>query len=163
MLCMLPRHRRHRVQHLSTYLLSSTVVYSSYQEKSSAAVIEARGDKVYLHSSVVPFPFSMSPASAQKEAERKVRSWGFNHVFTWTDQPNAHYTPHKHSSKTTHLVLRGSLTYAYPNDADDDSEGAKEPAVSKTTIGPGARWDVDANRVHEVWVGEEGCVYVIGE
>lgn len=27
----------------------------------------------------------------------------------------------------------------------------------------GARIDVEAGRVHEVWVGGEGCRYVIGE
>lgn len=54
---------------------------------------------------------------------------------------------------TTHLVLTGSLTYTYPED--------KEP--KRVTVGPGDRWDVDANRIHEVWVGGEGCTYVIGE
>lgn len=54
---------------------------------------------------------------------------------------------------TTHLVLTGSLTYTYPED--------NEP--KRVTVGPGDRWDVDANRIHEVWVGGEGCTYVIGE
>jgi hypothetical protein len=54
---------------------------------------------------------------------------------------------------TTHLILNGSITYRYPNDAESKKE----------TIGAGARWDVDANKVHEVWVGKEGCTYVIGE
>ena len=111
---------------------------------------------------------------SRAEAERQVRSWGFDHVFTWTDGPsvtpslpkpskvietnswrvsNAHYPPHQHSGMTTHLVLKGSITYTYPGDAD----------ARKETIGPGERWDVDAQRVHEVWVGREGCTYVIGE
>ena len=106
---------------------------------------------------------------SRKEAESEVRSWGFGHVFTWTDGPyvyhssnahhqltrhsNAHYPPHKHSGVTTHLILKGSLTYAYPNDPDPKKE----------TLGVGGRWDVDANKVHEVWVGKEGCTYVIGE
>ncbi|CBX95822.1 hypothetical protein IAQ61_004657 [Plenodomus lingam] len=92
-------------------------------------------------------------APSRREAEASVRSWGYPHVFTWTDHPNAHYAPHQHSGPTTHLILKGSLTYTYPNDA----------APKKETIGPGARWDVDAERVHEVWVGGEGCEYVIGE
>jgi hypothetical protein len=66
---------------------------------------------------------------------------------------NAHYPPHKHSGVTTHVILDGSLTYTYPNDAD----------AKRQTLGVGERWDVDANKVHEVWVGEEGCTYVIGE
>ncbi|KAF5844255.1 hypothetical protein GGP41_002790 [Bipolaris sorokiniana] len=92
-------------------------------------------------------------AKSRKEAESEVRSWGFGHVFTWTDGSNAHYPPHKHSGKTTHLVLDGSLTYTYPD----------EPDAKKETVGPGARWDVDAQKVHEVWVGSQGCTYVIGE
>jgi hypothetical protein len=109
-------------------------------------------------------------AKLRKEAESQVRSWGFGHVFTWTDGPcvhmffngflyaltgdrNAHYPPHKHGGVTTHLILKGSLTYVYPNDPD----------AKKETLGEGGRWDVDANKIHEVWVGKEGCTYVIGE
>ncbi|EON61956.1 hypothetical protein W97_01174 [Coniosporium apollinis CBS 100218] len=90
---------------------------------------------------------------SQREAEQEVRSWGFNTVFTWTDGPNAHYPPHKHSGLTTHLILRGELTITYPQD----------PSPTKETFGPGARVDVDSHRLHEVWMGKEGCKYVIGE
>ena len=41
----------------------------------------------------------------------------------------------------------------YPNDPD----------AKKETLGVGERWDVDAKRLHEVWVGPSGCTYVIGE
>ncbi|KAF2480446.1 hypothetical protein BDY17DRAFT_255268 [Neohortaea acidophila] len=92
-------------------------------------------------------------ARSKKDAEAEVRSWGFNHVFTWTDGPNAYYSPHRHQALSTHLLLRGELTISYPDD--------KEPR--KETFGPGARVDVDANRRHEVWMGPEGCTYVIGE
>ncbi|KAF1826571.1 uncharacterized protein K489DRAFT_386862 [Dissoconium aciculare CBS 342.82] len=90
---------------------------------------------------------------SQDEAERKVREWGFNSVFTWTDRPNAHYPPHTHAGLTTHLILQGSLTLTYPDD--------EEP--TKLVCGPGFRLDVDAHRRHEVWIGESGCTYVIGE
>ncbi|KAK7182054.1 hypothetical protein DPSP01_008220 [Paraphaeosphaeria sporulosa] len=90
---------------------------------------------------------------SRNDAESKVRSWGFGHVFTWTDGPNAHYPPHRHNGLTTHLILSGELTITYPED--------KEP--KKETFGPGARLDVDAKRLHEVWMGEGGCKYVIGE
>ncbi|KAK3330947.1 hypothetical protein B0H66DRAFT_82471 [Apodospora peruviana] len=90
---------------------------------------------------------------SQKPAEAEVRSWGFSHVFTWTDSPNSHYPPHTHSGLTTHLILKGELTITYPEDASPE----------KTTHGVGARIDVAAGRVHEVWVGKEGCTYVIGE
>ncbi|KAF2253117.1 hypothetical protein BU26DRAFT_477056 [Trematosphaeria pertusa] len=90
---------------------------------------------------------------SRKDAEREVTSWGFKHVFTWTDGPNAHYPPHRHSGLTTHLILNGQLTITYP----EDSQPKKE------TFGPGARIDVDARKLHEVWMGDEGCTYVIGE
>ncbi|KAF2442596.1 hypothetical protein P171DRAFT_70257 [Karstenula rhodostoma CBS 690.94] len=90
---------------------------------------------------------------SRNDAESNVRSWGFGHVFTWTDGPNAHYPPHRHNGLTTHLILNGELTITYPED--------KEP--KKETFGPGARLDVDAKKLHEVWMGEGGCTYVIGE
>ncbi|KAL8908207.1 MAG: hypothetical protein Q9207_000928 [Kuettlingeria erythrocarpa] len=90
---------------------------------------------------------------SRAEAESLVRSWGFSHVFTWTDDSNAHYPPHLHQGQTTHLILRGTLTITYPN----------EPNPEKNTYGVSDRIDVDAGRVHEVWMGPEGCQYVIGE
>jgi hypothetical protein len=44
------------------------------------------------------------------------------------------------------------MTIAYPNEGGE-----------KETFGPGARIDVAAGRVHEVWMGDDGCEYVIGE
>lgn len=96
---------------------------------------------------------SSPPPTNRKEAISLVRSWGFGHVFAWTDGSHAHYSPHSHSGLTTHLILRGSLTITYPNDAQPD----------KKTYGLGERIDVEAGRVHEVWMGENGCEYVIGE
>ncbi|KAK3298331.1 uncharacterized protein B0H64DRAFT_438810 [Chaetomium fimeti] len=93
----------------------------------------------------------------QKEAETEVRSWGFPHVFTWTDGSNAHYPPHSHAGLTTHLILKGQLTIAYPEDGD------AEERKKQVTYGVGGRIDVAAGRVHEVWMGAEGCTYVIGE
>ncbi|KAK1483898.1 hypothetical protein CCUS01_15599 [Colletotrichum cuscutae] len=94
-----------------------------------------------------------SKPNSQRDSESEVRSWGFPHVFTWTDGPNAHYSPHSHRGLTTHLILRGNLTITYPKDKNPD----------KVTYGVGDRIDVDAGRVHEVWIGDEGCTYVIGE
>lgn len=93
--------------------------------------------------------------SSKSTDESLVKSWGFSHVFTWADGPNAHYRPHKHSGLTTHLIRRGEMTVLYP---EDDPEGLK-----KERFGVGARVDVEAGRVHEVWMGGEGCEYVIGE
>ncbi|KAF5130749.1 hypothetical protein E5D57_007093 [Metarhizium anisopliae] len=99
-----------------------------------------------------------------REQETQVRSWGFGHVFTWSDGPvtrgwtdswtqgltsycdsNAHYPPHSHSGLTTHLVVAGEMTLWYPN----------EPDREKKTYGVGSRVDVDAGRVHEVWMGDQ--------
>jgi hypothetical protein len=35
--------------------------------------------------------------------------------------------------------------------------------AEKVTYGVGDRINVDAEKVHEVWIGPEGCTYVIGE
>ncbi|KAL7962569.1 hypothetical protein V8C34DRAFT_156905 [Trichoderma compactum] len=66
---------------------------------------------------------------------------------------NSHYPPHSHGGLTTHLIVDGEMTLWYPNEA-----GRK-----KTTYGVGSRVDVEAGRVHEVWIGSKGCTYVIGE
>lgn len=58
------------------------------------------------------------------------------------------YPPHSHSGLTTHLILSGKLTIAYPKDAANPHE--------KTTYTVGDRIDVEAGRVHEVWMGDEG-------
>ena len=125
-------------------------------------------------------PKTMAPPS-REESEAQVRSWGFAHVFTWTDGPyasllpfsstilfspsrarlladkhrrrNAHYAPHSHHCLTTHLIRRGTLTITYPAD--------ERP--TKETFGVGSRVDVEAGRVHEVWMGDEGCDHTIEE
>lgn len=85
--------------------------------------------------------------STRSEDEDSVRGWGFHHVFTWTDSPRAHYPPHSHAGLTTHLIRRGSMTITYPNEAN--------PA--KETFGVGARIDVAAGKIHEVWIGDQGA------
>ena len=49
--------------------------------------------------------------------------------------------------------MTGQLTITYP----------KEKDAEKKTYTVGDRIDVEAARVHEVWMGSEGCTYVIGE
>lgn len=87
-------------------------------------------------------------ASTRSQDEDSVRGWGFHHVFTWTDPPRAHYPPHSHSGLTTHLIRRGSMIITYPNDTN--------PA--KEVFGVGARIDVAAGKIHEVWIGDQGAV-----
>lgn len=66
---------------------------------------------------------------------------------------NAHYSPHAHRGLTTHLILKGQLTITFPKDGTPE----------KKTYGVGDRIDVEADRIHEVWIGDEGCTYIIGE
>lgn len=96
------------------------------------------------------------PIGTRGECEHLVRQWGFQHVFTWSDGSNAYYSPHRHGDVTTHLVRHGTFTVNYP---EDNTNGE----VKKETFGPGARIDVPAGKLHEVWIGPEGCEYVIGE
>jgi hypothetical protein len=51
------------------------------------------------------------------------------------------------------LIRRGTFIVSYPEDSESE----------KKTFGPGSRIDVPAGKVHEVWIGDEGCEYVIGE
>ncbi|KAJ5510646.1 hypothetical protein PEX1_015030 [Penicillium expansum] len=99
------------------------------------------------------------PTGTRVESERLVREWGFRHIFTWTDGSNAHYSPHSHSGLTTHLIRRGSLTITYP----EDNAKLHNGEVIKETFRVGERVDVPAGKIHEVWIGNEGCEYVIGE
>ncbi|PAV23357.1 Cupin -type [Pyrrhoderma noxium] len=91
--------------------------------------------------------------SLAKKYEEEARERGFKQVFTWTDSPDAYYPPHSHRELTTHLIVQGQFTISYPQD----------PNPTRATFGPGVCVDVDAGRLHEVWIGEEGCTYVIGE
>lgn len=72
---------------------------------------------------------------------------------------NAYYPPHTHGGLTTHLIRRGTFTITYP----DDNAKLHNGEVKKETFGTGARIDVPAGKRHEVWIGDEGCEYVIGE
>ncbi|KAJ5377705.1 uncharacterized protein N7496_005114 [Penicillium cataractarum] len=99
------------------------------------------------------------PIGSRAESERLVRKWGFQHVYTWSDGRNGYYSPHSHGGLTTHLIRQGSFTITYP----EDNANLHNGEVKKVTFGPGARIDVPAGKVHEVWIGDEGCEYVIGE
>jgi hypothetical protein len=79
---------------------------------------------------------------------------------TTTTNSNAHYPPHAHAGVTTHLIRRGSLTITYP---EDNNAAVHNGHIVKETFGVGSRIDVPAGKLHEVWIGSEGCEYVIGE
>ncbi|KAI4115803.1 MAG: hypothetical protein LQ345_003674 [Seirophora villosa] len=88
----------------------------------------------------------------EDEGEPSAKSGWCSQCFFGTSI-NAHYSLHSHRGLTTHLVLRGALTIAFPNDPD----------LGKKTYGVGDRIDVEAGSMHEVWMGDDGCEYVIGE
>ena len=67
-----------------------------------------------------------------QKGEEKVRSWGYQSVFTWKDKPQVlpsrivslilmlscsgvYYPPHSHDNKTIYLVLSGSITFIFPS------------------------------------------------
>ncbi|KAI2639415.1 hypothetical protein GGS21DRAFT_488356 [Xylaria nigripes] len=99
---------------------------------------------------------------ASSDCEEEVRRWGFSTVFTWTDLPyvititaqqSEKRGPHSHKGLTTHLIVDGQLTISFPQDENP----------TKTIYSVGDRIDVDALRIHEVWIGARGCTMVIGE
>ncbi|KAK4130130.1 hypothetical protein BT67DRAFT_437243 [Trichocladium antarcticum] len=65
------------------------------------------------------------------------------------------YAPHSHHGRTTHVILGGELTTAYPADGGGGG-GDPGQARPKAMYGAGDRIDVDARRVHEVWIGGRG-------
>ncbi|OWP07428.1 hypothetical protein B2J93_4957 [Marssonina coronariae] len=87
------------------------------------------------------------PEKPQHGSEQEIRSRGSPRVFTWIDNP-----PHSHRGLTAHLILEGQLAISYPRE--------KEP---EKTFGIGERIDVEAGRTQQVWIGPEGCTYVMGE
>ncbi|KAG0645138.1 hypothetical protein D0Z07_9060 [Hyphodiscus hymeniophilus] len=91
-------------------------------------------------------------ARSAKECEQTVRDRGFSEVSAWTDEANAHYEPHKHSGPSTIMIVAGQLTIKFPDDLDGRSVLMK----------PGDSIDIDAGRLHEVWIGESGCTTVNG-
>lgn len=66
---------------------------------------------------------------------------------------NVHYDPHKHETASTILVVKGQLEVMFP----DDTEPQK--LVKK----PGDVVDIEVGRLHEVWIGPEGCTTVNGD
>jgi quercetin dioxygenase-like cupin family protein len=83
------------------------------------------------------------------EWEKKLRSEGFNHIFTWEDGPHAFYPEHTHAGTTAHIIVKGEMTLT--------TEGETR------TYKAGERCDVSAGAVHSAKMGPEGCRYIVGE
>ena len=65
---------------------------------------------------------------------------------------NSYYSPHAHDELSAHLVLEGEMTVLFHD----------EKEAGKRSYGPGERVDIGIGRLHEVWIGKDGCVSVIG-
>lgn len=66
---------------------------------------------------------------------------------------DVHYVPHSHKHPSVILVVSGQLAILFPNDVN----------AQKTIMMPGDIVDIDAGRLHEVWIGPRGCQTVNGE
>ncbi|ODH28210.1 hypothetical protein ACO22_03980 [Paracoccidioides brasiliensis] len=88
---------------------------------------------------------------SRAECEQEVRSWGFKTAITWNDVP--HHASHSHDGLTTFFIRTGSLTISHPNDE----------TVKQETFGQGFGIDVPGGKVQEIWIGPQGCEYVIGK
>jgi len=51
------------------------------------------------------------------------------------------------------MVVNGQLTILFPEDAD----------AQKVILEPGDVVDIDTGRLHEVWIGANGCTTVNGD
>jgi len=83
------------------------------------------------------------------ELEKKLRSEGFSHIFTWADGPDAFYPEHTHAGTTAHVILHGEMTLT--------------TGGQTRTFKAGERCDVPARAVHSAKMGPEGCRYIVGE
>jgi hypothetical protein len=66
------------------------------------------------------------------------------------------FQPESRPVATTHFILDGLLTIAYPHHPDPNVRG------QQFTYGVGDRIDVPAGRIYELWAGPWGCTRVIG-
>ena len=80
--------------------------------------------------------------------EKKLKSEGFKHVFTWHDEPGTAYPEHAHKDKVAFFVTRGSVQFS----------GGIDKKISV-----GERFDVPVGIRHSAVVGPEGCDWVVGE
>ena len=74
---------------------------------------------------------------------------GFTNTFIWNDEPGTQHETHQHEHKTAHIIIHGSMQVAVDG--------------TEKTYARGDRFDIDAGVPHTVSVGNDGCVYMIGE
>lgn len=85
-----------------------------------------------------------------KEAlKQQLKKEGFLVVYEWVDPAGKIYEKHMHQDRVSFYVLRGSVSFVFPD---------KELVVQK-----GERIDVSPKVEHTVVVGNEGCEYVVGQ
>ena len=82
--------------------------------------------------------------------KRQLRAEGFQHVYVWSDGPDAFYSDHVHPVDTAHIVLDGEMTLTCGGATNTYKAGERPP-------------DVPAGAVHSARMGSAGCRYLIGE
>ena len=85
----------------------------------------------------------------EKEWIKKLKEEGFNNLFIWTDKPHEYYMPHKHNQLSAHVIIEGGMT-------------VKTKRKGKMVLKEGDRFDVLSGEAHEVWIGKDGCKYIVG-
>ena len=83
----------------------------------------------------------------EKKAKEILKKEGFKEIYLHTDSPNEHYPPHKHAKYAAHIILKGTMEI-------------KTKGISKY-LKTGDRFDVKPLEVHEAFIGNEGCTYIV--
>lgn len=74
----------------------------------------------------------------------------FVHIYEWSDTPGTLYEKHSHKDKVALFIIEGDVTFYFE---DGSTKNIKQ----------GDRFDVPPGLGHSAVVGENGCVYVVGE
>lgn len=80
---------------------------------------------------------------------KKYEHEGYKNVRIRRDRPHFKYEPHYHPHHVVLHILEGDLTVTMEH--------------HDTTLKPGDRIDIEAERFHTTCVGPEGCVYIHAE
>jgi quercetin dioxygenase-like cupin family protein len=83
-----------------------------------------------------------------QDFKQQLKDEGFAHVYEWTDSPGTVYPEHAHKGKVSFYIVEGSVTFS--------------GGINKT-VSVGERFDVPIGVPHSAIVGQEGCVFVVGE
>lgn len=74
---------------------------------------------------------------------------GFAHIYEWRDAPGTEYPAHAHKGKVSFFITEGEI--------EMNVDG------KITLVKAGDRMNVPVGISHTAKVGDEGCVFVVGE